>query len=140
MCPAPGRLVPPDWPPRAAAARTPDPVRQLQAYRQSAATLNLLRAFAQGGYANLGNVRQWMLGFVKDSPQSRRYAELSDRISETLGFMQACGLDLESHPELARWVPGQDKRGNDLVRPNNRPVTRQEWLLRLRSVVAKSYP
>src|SRR5438477_3486342 len=83
-----------------AAARTPDPVRQLQAYRQSAATLNLLRAFAQGGYANLGNVRQWMLGFVKDSPQSRRYAELSDRISETLGFMQACGLDLESHPEL----------------------------------------
>src|SRR5947209_9055549 len=83
-----------------AEARTPDPRRQLQAYRQSAATLNLLRAFAQGGYANLGNVRQWMLGFVKDSPQSRRYAELSDRISETLGFMQACGLDLESHPEL----------------------------------------
>ena len=81
-------------------ARTPDPRRQIEAYRQSAATLNLLRAFAQGGYANLGNVRQWMLGFVKDSPQSRRYAELSDRISETLGFMQACGLDLESHPEL----------------------------------------
>jgi 3-deoxy-7-phosphoheptulonate synthase len=83
-----------------AEARIPDPRRQLEAYRQSAATLNLLRAFAQGGYANLGNVRQWMLGFVKDSPQSRRYAELSDRISETLGFMQACGLDLESHPEL----------------------------------------
>src|SRR3989440_6898103 len=76
------------------AARVPDPRRQIEAYRQSAATLNLLRAFAQGGYANLGNVRQWMLGFVKDSPQSRRYAELSDRISETLGFMQACGLDL----------------------------------------------
>ena len=81
-------------------ARTPDPRRQLEAYRQSAATLNLLRAFAQGGYANLGSVRQWMLGFVKDSPQSRRYVELSDRISEALGFMQACGLDLESHPEL----------------------------------------
>ncbi len=83
-----------------AAARTPDPRRQLDAYRQSAATLNLLRAFAQGGYANLASVRQWMLGFVKDSPQSRRYVELSDRISEALGFMQACGLDLESHPEL----------------------------------------
>src|SRR3982075_4189053 len=83
-----------------AASRIPDPRRLLEAYRQSAATLNLLRAFATGGYANLGNVRQWMLGFVKDSPQSRRYAELSDRISETLGFMQACGLDLESHPEL----------------------------------------
>jgi 3-deoxy-7-phosphoheptulonate synthase len=81
-------------------ARTPDPRRQIEAYRQSAATLNLLRAFAQGGYANLGSVHQWMLGFVKDSPQSRRYMELADRISEALGFMRACGLDLESHPEL----------------------------------------
>src|SRR5664279_965637 len=53
-----------------------------------------------GQFAKLGSVRQWMLGFVKDSPQSRRYVELSDRISEALGFMQACGLDLESHPEL----------------------------------------
>jgi 3-deoxy-7-phosphoheptulonate synthase len=82
------------------AARRPDPRRQVEAYRQSAATLNLLRAFAQGGYANLGSLHQWMLGFVKDSPQSRRYTELADRISEALGFMQACGLDLESHPEL----------------------------------------
>lgn len=80
--------------------RQPDPRRQIEAYRQSAATLNLLRAFAQGGYANLGSVHQWMLGFVKDSPQSRRYMELADRISEALGFMQACGLDLERHPEL----------------------------------------
>jgi 3-deoxy-7-phosphoheptulonate synthase len=83
-----------------AEARTPDPRRQLEAYRQSAATLNLLRAFATGGYANLGSVHQWMLGFVKDSPQSRRYMELADRISEALGFMRACGLDLEQHPEL----------------------------------------
>src|SRR5579862_9366717 len=82
------------------AARTPDPRRQVEAYRQSAATLNLLRAFAQGGYANLGSVHKWMLGFVKDSPQSRRYTELADRISETLGFMRAIGLDLEGHPEL----------------------------------------
>src|SRR4030081_2981798 len=81
-------------------SRTPDPRRQLDAYRQSAATLNLLRAFQQVGSPNLTSVRQWMLGFVKDSPQSRRYVELSDRISEALGFMQACGLDLESHPEL----------------------------------------
>src|SRR5271166_2287230 len=83
-----------------AAARTPDPQRQLNAYRQSAATLNLLRAFATGGYANLASVHQWMLGFLKDSPQSRRYKELADRISEALNFMRACGLDLESHPEL----------------------------------------
>ncbi len=82
------------------AARLPDPRRQVEAYRQSAATLNLLRAFAQGGYANLASVQQWMLGFVKDWPQSRRYVELSERISEALDFMQACGLDLESHPEL----------------------------------------
>jgi 3-deoxy-7-phosphoheptulonate synthase len=81
-------------------ARIPDPRRQLEAYRQSAATLNLLRAFAHGGYANLATVHQWMLGFVKDSPQARRYSELADRISEALGFMRACGLDLESHPEL----------------------------------------
>jgi 3-deoxy-7-phosphoheptulonate synthase len=81
-------------------ARTPDPRRQLEAYRQSAATLNLLRAFANGGYASLGSVHQWMLGFLKDSPQSRRYVELANRILETLGFMRACGLDLESHPEL----------------------------------------
>src|SRR6516164_5119418 len=83
-----------------AQARTPDPQRQLMAYRQSAATLNLLRAFATGGYANLASVHQWMLGFLKDSPQSRRYKELADRISEALNFMRACGLDLESHPEL----------------------------------------
>ena len=83
-----------------AQARMPDPQRQLMAYRQSAATLNLLRAFATGGFANLGSVHQWMLGFLKDSPQSRRYKELADRISEALDFMRACGLDLESHPEL----------------------------------------
>src|SRR5207245_1098101 len=81
------------------AARTPDPQRLLMAYRQSAATLNLLRAFATGGYANLASVHQWMLGFLKDSPQYRRYKELADRISEALNFMRACGLDLVSHPE-----------------------------------------
>ncbi|ACB94401.1 class II 3-deoxy-7-phosphoheptulonate synthase [Beijerinckia indica] len=82
------------------AAREPDPVRQLMAYRQSAATLNLLRAFATGGYANLENAHRWMLGFVSDSPQSARYQELADRITETLGFMRAIGLDPESHHEL----------------------------------------
>src|SRR5579872_6720726 len=81
-------------------SREPDPRRQLEAYRQSAATLNLLRAFATGGYANLENVHRWMLGFVKDSPQSGRYQELADRITETLGFMRAIGLDPEAHPEL----------------------------------------
>ncbi|MDQ0470921.1 class II 3-deoxy-7-phosphoheptulonate synthase [Labrys wisconsinensis] len=81
-------------------ARIPDPRRQLEAYRQSAATLNLLRAFATGGYANIAHVHQWMLGFVKDSPQSHKYQALSDRISEALDFMRACGIDPELHPEM----------------------------------------
>jgi 3-deoxy-7-phosphoheptulonate synthase len=83
-----------------AAARTPDPQRQLSAYRQSAATLNLLRAFATGGYANLENAHRWMLGFVKDSPQSSRYQELAGRITESLDFMRAIGIDPETHPEM----------------------------------------
>ncbi|MDJ1159837.1 3-deoxy-7-phosphoheptulonate synthase class II [Chelatococcus sp. SYSU_G07232] len=81
-------------------ARTPDPRRQLMVYRQAAATLNLLRAFAQGGYANLDNAHRWMLGFVKDSPQSGRYQELADRITEALDFMRAIGVDPETHPEM----------------------------------------
>ena len=82
------------------AARIPDPERQIMAYRQSAATLNLIRAFANGGYANLENAHRWMLGFVKDSPQSEQYREISDRITEALDFMRAIGLDPESHPEM----------------------------------------
>jgi 3-deoxy-7-phosphoheptulonate synthase len=81
-------------------ARTPDPRRQLMAYRQSAATLNLIRAFATGGYANLENVHSWTLGFVKDAQQSSRYREVADRISETLDFMRAIGIDPEVHPEM----------------------------------------
>lgn len=81
-------------------ARIPNPHRQLQAYRQSAATLNLLRAFAMGGYANLDNVHQWMLGFVKDSPQGERYRKLADRISETMDFMKAIGITSENNHSL----------------------------------------
>jgi 3-deoxy-7-phosphoheptulonate synthase len=81
-------------------ARTPDPQRQLDAYRQSAATLNLIRAFATGGYANLENAHRWMLGFVKDSPQSSRYREIAERITESMDFMRAIGIDPETHPEM----------------------------------------
>jgi 3-deoxy-7-phosphoheptulonate synthase len=81
-------------------ARTPDPRRQLMAFRQSAATLNLIRAFATGGYANLENVHRWTLGFVKDAPQVSRYRELAERITETLDFMRAIGIDPEVHPEM----------------------------------------
>ena len=79
-------------------ARTPDPQRQIEAYRHSASTLNLVRALTHGGYASLGRVHQWMLDL--DPKSSKRYLELADRISEALAFMQACGLDLEKHPEL----------------------------------------
>ena len=82
------------------AARIPDPRRVEDAYRQSAATLNLLRAFAQGGYANLEHVHQWMLGFVKDSPQGHHYQEIADRISETMAFMRACGINPDTTPSL----------------------------------------
>ena len=82
------------------AARIPDPQRQLEAYRHSAATLNLIRAFASGGYADLERVHQWTLGFINGSPQSHRYQELADRITETLGFMRACGITSENTPQL----------------------------------------
>ncbi len=81
-------------------ARTPDPQRQIEAYRQSAATLNLLRAFTSGGYADLERVHQWTLGFLADSPSGQRFSELADRISETIGFMRACGITSESTPAL----------------------------------------
>jgi 3-deoxy-7-phosphoheptulonate synthase len=80
--------------------RRPDPERLLKAYSQSAATLNLVRAFATGGYADLYNIHRWTLGFVADSPQGARYAELADKISESLAFMGAIGVTPESHPTL----------------------------------------
>jgi len=74
------------------AARAPDPQRLLKSYGQSAATLNLIRAFASGGYADLHNVHRWNLEFVADNPQAERYRALADRISEALKFMEACGI------------------------------------------------
>jgi 3-deoxy-7-phosphoheptulonate synthase len=83
-----------------AAARRPDPERLVQSYNQAAATLNLLRAFAQGGFADLHKVHRWNLDFVSDSAQGNRYAELADRLSETLNFMAACGLTGETTPQI----------------------------------------
>ncbi|NEX92212.1 3-deoxy-7-phosphoheptulonate synthase class II [Caulobacter sp. 17J65-9] len=80
--------------------RVPDPERLLRAYSQSAATLNLLRALAGGGFADLYNVHRWTLGFIADSPQSARYRELADKISETLAFMAAIGVTPETHPDI----------------------------------------
>ena len=81
-------------------ARANDPQRLMQAYAQAAATLNLLRAFASGGYADLHNVHRWTLGFIAGSPSSERYRALAGRISETLEFMEACGITPASGPQL----------------------------------------
>jgi 3-deoxy-7-phosphoheptulonate synthase len=82
------------------ASRIPDPNRQEMAYRQSAATLNLLRAFAQGGYASLENVHQWTMDFVSDSPQGDRYSALAARISETIDFMRSIGITSKTNYAL----------------------------------------
>ena len=80
--------------------REPDPDRLVKAYNQAAATLNLLRAFAQGGFADLHQVNRWNMDFVADSPQGAQYSELADRIDESLNFMAACGLTGDAVPQL----------------------------------------
>jgi 3-deoxy-7-phosphoheptulonate synthase len=81
-------------------SRIPDPDRLIQAYNQSAATLNLIRAFAQGGYADLHRVHRWTLGFVGRSAAGEKFQALADRISECLNFMEACGLTSETTPQI----------------------------------------
>ena len=81
-------------------ARAPDPERMLKAYAQAAATLNLLRAFSQGGYADLHHVHRWNMGFVADHPAGERYREMADRIAEALSFMEACGINSGNAPAV----------------------------------------
>jgi len=81
-------------------ARAPDPRRMIRAYSQSAATLNLLRAFAQGGYANLHQVHAWTLDFMGRSPWAAQYGEVAARIGDALDFMAACGINPETVPQL----------------------------------------
>ncbi|PKR47393.1 class II 3-deoxy-7-phosphoheptulonate synthase [Thalassospira povalilytica] len=81
-------------------ARIPDPQRQIRAYNQSAATLNLLRAFAQGGFADLTKIHRWNLSFVDGSPAAERYSKLTTQIDEAVAFMQACGITADSAPQL----------------------------------------
>jgi 3-deoxy-7-phosphoheptulonate synthase len=83
-----------------AAARTPDPRKLVQAYNQSAATLNLLRAFAQGGFADLTKVHQWNQDFVGQSPLGARYEALANQIDQSLNFMAACGITPQTAPQL----------------------------------------
>ena len=82
------------------ASREPDPHRLIEGYEQSAATLNLIRAFAQGGMADLAKVHEWTLGFLADTPETAKYQEVADRISESLNFMKACGLTSDTASQL----------------------------------------
>lgn len=82
------------------ASRLPDPARMVQGYHQSASTLNLLRAFAQGGYADLHQVHQWTLDFIDGDPLADRYRAVADRIGECLDFMAACGLTADNTPMI----------------------------------------
>jgi 3-deoxy-7-phosphoheptulonate synthase len=81
-------------------ARIPSPDRMEFAYFQSAGTLNLLRAFSSGGYADLHEVHRWNLDFAARSPLAGRYQDLASRIDETLGFMAACGMTSSSTPQI----------------------------------------
>jgi len=81
-------------------ARIPDPERMIQAYNQSASTLNLLRAFANGGLADLNEVNRWNLDFVKDSPLKEKYEDMANRIHESLSFMEACGVSSKTYRTL----------------------------------------
>ena len=81
-------------------ARVPDPKRLFKAYSQSAATLNLIRAFSHGGFADLKKVHTWNLGFIKKSPEAKRFKELEDQIANALDFMDACGINSDFNRRL----------------------------------------
>jgi 3-deoxy-7-phosphoheptulonate synthase len=81
-------------------SRIPAPERMLQAYHQSASTLNLLRAFAQGGFADLHQVHRWNMSFVEASPSKERYQQMSDRIEDALAFMEVCGVTSQTAPSI----------------------------------------
>jgi 3-deoxy-7-phosphoheptulonate synthase len=93
-----GHIVNDDAP--TAEARTPDPERMVRVYHQSAATLNLLRAFTKGGFADLNEVHGWNQAFVAESPEGRRYERIANEIERALRFMAACGIDIAGRPEL----------------------------------------
>ncbi len=81
-------------------SRIPDPKRLFKAYSQSASTLNLLRAFSHGGFADLKMVHNWNLGFIKKSPESKKFKELEDKIADALAFMDACGINSDFNRRL----------------------------------------
>ena len=106
--------------------RTNDPQRMVRAYSQAAATLNLLRAFAGGGYANLRQVHQWTLDFMGRSPWADKFKHVADRIGEALDFMEACGVDPQTLPQLQRTSFYTSHEA--LLLPYEQALTRQDSL------------
>ncbi|WP_221792736.1 class II 3-deoxy-7-phosphoheptulonate synthase [Aquisediminimonas sediminicola] len=108
------------------ASRTPDPERMIRAYSQSAATLNLLRAFAQGGYANLHQVHRWTLDFMGRSPWAEKFQSVADRIGDALDFMAACGINENTVPQLkgTQFFTSHEA----LLLPYEQALTRQDSL------------
>ncbi len=106
--------------------RAPDPQRMVQGYNQSAATLNLLRAFSNGGYANLHQVHAWTHDFMGRSPWTKQYRELADRIGEALDFMSACGISPDTVPQLkgTQFYTSHEA----LLLPYEQALTRQDSL------------
>lgn len=109
-----------------AEGRIPDPQRMIRAYSQAAATLNLLRAFATGGYANLHQVHRWTHDFMGRSPWAKKYADVADRIGEALDFMAACGIDADSVPQLK--ATSFYTSHEALLLPYEQALTRQDSL------------
>jgi 3-deoxy-7-phosphoheptulonate synthase len=109
-----------------AAGRQPDPQRMVKAYNQAAASLNLLRAFAQGGYANLHQVHAWTLDFMGRTPWAAQYQAVADRIGEALAFMEACGVSPETAPQLRQTSFYTSHEA--LLLPYEQALTRQDSL------------
>jgi len=106
--------------------RRNDPQRMLRAYSQASATLNLLRAFTIGGYANLRQVHQWTLDFMDRSSWAEQYKSIADRIGESLDFMEACGIDIEDQPALK--TASLYTSHEALLLPYEQALTRQDSL------------
>ena len=109
-----------------AEGREPDPRRMVRAYSQAAATLNLLRAFSNGGYANLHQVHAWTHDFMGRSPWAKKYSEMADRIGEALSFMEACGINPETVPQIKATTFYTSHEA--LLLPYEQALTRQDSL------------
>ncbi|MBE2983748.1 3-deoxy-7-phosphoheptulonate synthase class II [Campylobacter sp. RM9344] len=108
------------------AARIPDAKRMIEAYYQSASTMNLLRAFSRGGLADLHQVHKWNLGFIKKPDIGEKYAQLADELTKTLAFMAACGLTSENTPTLTQTAVYTSHEA--LLLPYEEAMTREDSL------------